>query len=115
MKKGLGDKARLQHILFAINEIEKYTNGLAIEDFLDDSKTYYATIKQLEIIGEASNHLDPVLLKENEQFPWKAIRGFRNVMVHEYFTIKLERVWGTVQEDIPPLKKTVERILQKIS
>jgi uncharacterized protein with HEPN domain len=115
MKSGLGDKVRLQHILQAIEETEKYTKGLTIDEFLDDSKTHYATIKQLEIIGEASNHLDPVLIKANEQIPWKVIRKFRNIMVHEYFAIKLERVWGTVHEDLPLLKETVQRMLQRLS
>jgi uncharacterized protein with HEPN domain len=113
MKSDLGDKARLQHILLAIQEIEKYNQGFSISDFLDDSKTHFATIKQLEIIGEAVNHLDPVLLKENEHVQWKAIRRFRNIMVHEYFAIKLERVWETIHEDLPPLKKSVQNMLQK--
>ena len=63
MKSNLGDKARLQHILLAIQEIEKYNVGLALSDFIDDTKTHFATIKQLEIIGEASNHLDPCSAK----------------------------------------------------
>ena len=115
MKKSLGDKARLEHILLAIFEIEKYTSGLTEKEFLEDSKTHYATIKQLEIIGEAVNHLDPILLREYEAVPWKVIRRFRNILVHEYFTVKLERVWGTVLEDIPLLKKTIQKMLHNIS
>lgn len=110
MKKDLGNKARLEHILQAIREIEKYTYGITLSDFLNDSKTHYATIKQLEIIGEASNH--PVLLRQYEHIPWKVIRRFRNILVHEYFTIKLERVWGTVHEDLPALKETATKMLE---
>jgi len=115
MKSRLSDKARLQHILEAVAEIEFYTKGIALNEFLSDSKTHFATIKQLEIIGEASVNIDPVLLKKFSEIEWRAIRGFRNILVHEYFSVKLERVWATVFEDLPLLKETVEKMIKLIS
>ena len=115
MKKGLGDEARLQHILLAISEIEVYVVDFSVDAFLKDSKTHFATIKQLEIIGEAVNHLSPELLVEFNEIEWRAIRSFRNILVHEYFNVRLEDVWDTVFEDLPPLKRTVQRMLQNFS
>ena len=57
MKSKLGDKARLQHISDAIKEIEKYIENNSYEDFQSNSMMQFATVKQLEIIGEASNQL----------------------------------------------------------
>jgi Uncharacterized conserved protein len=111
MKKGLGNKARLEHIRDAVVEIEKYTQGVSFAEFVSDSKTHFATIKQLEIIGEASVHLDPVLLKEYSTVPWPAIRRFRNILVHEYFAVRLERIWQTINEDLPVLKTVVQKML----
>lgn len=57
MKSELGDKIRLQHILDAIDEIYKYLISADLEVFLANSMMRFACIKQMEIIGEASNHL----------------------------------------------------------
>lgn len=115
MRSDLGDKARLLHILKAISEIETYVEGLTFNDFISDSKTRFATIKQLEIIGEAANHINSDLLNEFNQVEWRAVCAFRNVMVHEYFSVNLETVWNTVFEDLPPLKSTIELMLKKFN
>jgi len=57
MKGNLGDKARIEHILDAINEIENYINNISLDQFSKSSEKKYATIKQLEIIGEAANRI----------------------------------------------------------
>lgn len=57
MRGKLGDKARLQHIYDAILEIESYLNDNDFSEFISNSMMRYACIKQLEIIGEASNHI----------------------------------------------------------
>jgi len=113
MKDLISDKARLQHILLAISEIEKYVEGYSIASFLSDSKTHFATIKQLEIIGEAANHLSVVSIKDFTEIDWRGIKSFRNILVHEYFNVRLEDVWETIFADLPPLKVTVEKMLQQ--
>lgn len=55
MRGDLGDRARLQHILDAISEIESYTHRVGFDDFVGNSMMRFASIKQLEIIGEAAN------------------------------------------------------------
>lgn len=112
MKDLIGDKARLQHILLAISEIEKYVDGYSISSFLSDTKTHFATIKQLEIIGEAANHLSASIIKDFSQTDWRGIRSFRNILIHEYFNVRLEDVWQTILDDLPPLKTTVEKMLR---
>jgi uncharacterized protein with HEPN domain len=57
MKSELGDRARLQHIADAIKEIESYIVSSSYQDFQYNSMMQFATVKQLEIIGEASNQL----------------------------------------------------------
>jgi uncharacterized protein with HEPN domain len=55
MKGTLGDKQRLLHILAAINEVESYIKGSIFDDFISNSMMRFASIKQIEIIGEAAN------------------------------------------------------------
>jgi len=60
----LGDEIRLRHILDAIEEIEVYLSKVDFQSFLQDSMMRFACIKQMEIIGEASNHISEKLKSE---------------------------------------------------
>lgn len=83
MRGNLGDKVRLLHILEAIREVEAYTTSTDLESFLKNSMMRFACVKQLEIIGEAANHIS---LETKQLFPeiqWRQITGMRNIFVHD--------------------------------
>ena len=93
MRGRLPDKVRIQHTLDAIAEVEKYIAGVSLQTFLESSEKRYATIKQIEIVGEACNNITPELKDAHPEIPWKLIRGFRNVSTHEYFGVNFRIVW----------------------
>jgi uncharacterized protein with HEPN domain len=68
MQDRLGDKIRLLHILDAINEIENYIQDTDLKGFVGNSMMFNATLRQLEIIGEASNRLSEELLNNSPKF-----------------------------------------------
>lgn len=105
MKGTITDKARVLHILDAIDEIANYLNGVSFEDFIDNSEKRFATIKQIEIIGEACNQLSDTFKNLHPEIEWKSIRGFRNISIHEYFGVNFQIVWEIAQNDLPVLKK----------
>ncbi len=115
MRSELGDKIRLQHILDAIDEIHKYLIAADLSVFLENSMMRFACIKQMEIIGEASNHLTAELKSKFSDIAWAQIVGMRNVFAHEYFGIDSSLVWEIIKNDIPELKEKVEHVLQSIS
>ena len=57
MRERIRDKSRLEHILQAIERIRRYTKGKTFDDFIADDMMYYAVVKNIEILGEASNML----------------------------------------------------------
>jgi len=69
------------------------------DDFLDDSKTQSAIVRQLEIIGEASKHLSESY-RQSKPLPWKDIAGMRDKLIHHYFDVDMETVWVTATTDI---------------
>ena len=101
MRDKLSDGVRLQHILAAIGEVEIYLKNCTLEQFLSNSEKRFATIKQLEIIGEASNAITADLRSQYPQVPWKSIIGFRNISIHEYFGMSLELAWQIASKDLP--------------
>ena len=111
MKGRLGDKIRLQHILDAINEIELYLEDISYEQFLENSEKRFATIKQIEIIEEACNALTDELKSAHPLVPWKPIKGFRNISIHEYFGVNIQLVWEIAKNNLPDLKEKMRAIL----
>ena len=79
MRGNKGDKIRLQHILDAIIEIENYIANQDFKDFLNNSMMRFACIKQMEIIGEASNHISEETRNKFSEIEWSQIIGMRNV------------------------------------
>jgi uncharacterized protein with HEPN domain len=115
MRSDLGDKIRLQHILDAIDEINKYLSTADFSVFLENSMMRFACIKQLEIIGEASNHLSSELKAKFSEVKWAQIIGMRNVFAHEYFGIDSSLVWEIIKYDIPELKEKIIYIHKSIT
>ena len=114
MRSELGDKIRLQHILDAIDEIRKYLIEADLPVFLENSMMRFACIKQMEIIGEASNHLSTELKSKFTDIGWAQIIGMRNVFAHEYFGIDSSLVWEIIKNDIPELKEKIAHILTSL-
>lgn len=107
------DLVYLNHIHDAIRQIEQYThNGEAI--FLSEKHWQDATIRQLEIIGEATKRLSKDLLASNPDVPWRRIAGLRDVLIHEYMGVDIRAVWEITQKNLPQLKSAVENILKKL-
>jgi|SRR5690606_19217435 len=114
MRGRLGDKARLQHILESIIEVESYLIDVDFSGFAGNSMMKFACVKQLEIIGEASNHLSDDLKANFSTINWSQIVGVRNVLVHEYFGVDFKLVWEIVKNDLPDLKEKVVTIIDSL-
>ena len=85
------EEERLQDILEAISQIEKYAVQ-GKEEFQQNELVQIWIIHHLQIIGEASNNLSQKLIAKYPQVPWAEIIAFRNILVHEYFRIDLQAV-----------------------
>ncbi len=84
------------------------------EDFINDRKTYSATIRELEIIGEAVSKLSDELKEQYPNVLWQQIKSFRNKLVHEYFGIDSVIVWDVVKNELPMLKSQIVDILRNL-
>lgn len=113
MHNKLVDSIRLQHIIDAILEIENYITNKSFDDFYSDSMMFNATVRQLEIIGEASNKLSETFLIYHSDIPWAKMIGLRNVLIHNYFGIDDKMIWNIIQINLPVLKKNILQILNK--
>ena len=104
------DRVFLAHVRDAMSKIESYTQG-AREAFFADAKTQDAVIRNLEIIGEAVKNLSADLRAQHPEMPWARIAGMRDVLIHDYFGVRLETVWNAVEHRLPELKRCAEALL----
>lgn len=104
------DEARLRDMLDAARDAVAFAEPLTFEEFVSNRLYQYAIIKAIEIIGEAATKLDAETRSAYPDIPWGQIRGMRNRMVHEYYDIQADRVWATVQDDLPTLIARLEEI-----
>ena len=104
MRPDLGDVQRLKHILDAISDVEDFLSGMNQFDFKESKLHISAVERQLEIIGEAANSISDSLKEKYSGVDWKPIRRFRNVIVHEYFGVSSQILWGVIHKELPVLK-----------
>ena len=98
----------LAHIRDSILLIREYTVD-GREAFLTDRKTQDAVIRNLEIIGEAVKQLPVGLKSRYEQIPWKSIAGMRDQLIHHYFGVNLDLVWGVVENRLTELLRVIDQ------
>ena len=114
MREQSRDKSRLEHILLAIERIKRYTKNKSFEDFVSDDMMYYAVVKNIEILGEASNMLTEEFRDKHKQTPWKQVNDMRNYIVHEYFQVDNSVVWDVVVNDLPLLEEQVSEYIKEM-
>lgn len=90
-----------------------FTAGLDRGRFLEDEEKIPAISRLLEIIGEAAENVPEEVRVAPAEIPWRPIVGTRDVLIHAYFHVDAERLWKTVEEDLPPLRSALRRILDE--
>jgi uncharacterized protein with HEPN domain len=108
------DRVYLLHVRDAIDAITSYT-AAGRDAFMADRKTQDAVIRNLEIIGEAVKRLSPLLTGAHPDVPWRQIAGMRDKLVHDYFGVDLDLVWGVVERELPTVRTRVGAVLAQLA
>jgi uncharacterized protein with HEPN domain len=101
----------IEDIIESGTKILNYTHGLSFDEFINDSKTIDAVIRNFEIIGEAANRLPEEFKANHTSIDWQRIRGFRNRIIHDYFGIDHSIVWEIKNSFLPKLISDFESLL----
>ena len=104
-------RLRIEDILQSIHRVMRYTEGMDEASFAEDGRTVDAVLRNMTVIGEAARAVPFEVEERYPNVPWGKMRGFRNVVVHEYFGVSMPILWRTVRVNLPPLIPDLERIL----
>ena len=96
-------------ITFAENVIN-YTDGFNLERFINSGITYDATLRNLELIGEAATHIPQEVRDQHAEIPWRMVIATRNKLTHGYLGIDNETLWSIIQADVPELLNQLQKI-----
>ncbi|NNJ10287.1 DUF86 domain-containing protein [Chloroflexales bacterium ZM16-3] len=97
------DEALLLDMLLALQKIVHFTQGLGEAEFQASDLVQSAVIREFQVLGEAARLVSAEAQAQHPAIPWRLIAGMRNRLIHEYFDVRLDVVWTTVQRDIPQL------------
>lgn len=92
------DTIRMLHMLDAAREAISFSRGRTRTDLDSDKMLTFALVRAIEIVGEAASKVTAQTRSEFPEMPWQDIVGMRNRIVHAYFDIDLDRVWGYRQD-----------------
>ena len=104
----------IDDILENIDLILDSVNGTGEKDFKSNRLVIDATIRRLEIIGEAVKNIPEEIKNSTPKIPWKKIAGMRDILTHSYFGVNAERIWGVIKSDLPDLKDNIKKLKELI-
>lgn len=107
------DRLALAQVLERIELAQKFA-GKQREIFFAEDMRQEAVIRELEVIGEATSRVSSETRSIDETIPWRGMVGFKNVAVHQYDSVDLDRVWEIVHSRLPGIRAKIRRVLPKL-
>jgi uncharacterized protein with HEPN domain len=101
----------VEDMLTFCDKAPAYTQGLDRSTFTADPMRYDATLRNLELIGEAATHVPADVRDKAADVPWRLIVAVRNRLIHGYLGIDDDTLWSIVNDDLVPLRAALTRLL----
>ncbi len=91
-----------------------YTNGLDQNGFVASGLNYDATVRNLELMGEAATHIPAKVRDAYPSIPWRQLIATRNRLIHGYLGIENDTLWSIITDDIPGLLPELRKLKDQV-
>jgi uncharacterized protein with HEPN domain len=105
------DKLYLIHIDECLERTESYIKDIDKKAFMDSTLIQDAVVRNLQVMSESTQRLSDNLKEDHPEIDWFKIAGFRNVLVHDYLGVDIERIWTILEKELPTLRKAIKKML----
>jgi uncharacterized protein with HEPN domain len=105
------DAAYLWDMLQASRDILEFTRGVSLGDYNSNKMLQMAVERGFQVLGEAARRVTESFKAAHPEIPWSSIVGHRNVIVHDYADLSLKRIWEVVEDDLPELAQSLDRLI----
>ncbi|MHC4118096.1 MAG: HepT-like ribonuclease domain-containing protein [Planctomycetota bacterium] len=106
------DSVYLRHVSECIRRIEENVAD-GKDRFLKSHTLQDAVLRNLQTMAESTQRVSQELKSAHPEIEWRRIGAFRNVLVHDYLGVDVERVWEITQRDVPELKQAIVSMLEE--
>lgn len=92
-----------------------FLHGQTLPQFMTDELRQSAVTRQFEIIGEAAAMISPTTSQAFPNVPWRQMKAFRNLLIHEYFRVDAAEIWAVYSQDLDSLSASLTTVLAALS
>jgi uncharacterized protein with HEPN domain len=103
------DRVYVEHMLECIGRVERYV-GNDRSRFMQSEMARDAVVRNLQLLAESSQRLSESAKRSQPDIDWRAIAGFRNILVHDYLGLDLDTIWLVIEQDLAPLQSALEKL-----
>lgn len=107
----IGD--HLREMLEHARKARRFVEGMSFESFGADERTCFATIRPLEVLGEAARSVPPAFRDRHASVPRRQIIGLRDRLIHGDKGVNHDIVWRTIPEELPVLEPQLDQLLSE--
>lgn len=101
----------LEDIEASCLKIAAFIEGMSLQSFKADARTFDAACRNLEIIGEAAKRVPEDVRSRHPEVEWRRIAGLRDVLAHGYFALEHEMLWSLASQRVPRLLDQIRQVI----
>lgn len=107
-------EVNLDDILESINLVEEYVKGIDEDEFTGNIQLQDAVVRRFEIIGEAAKQIPDDIREQYSHIPWREMAGLRDVLIHHYFGVSVNRIWRLIKNELYQVKEDISKIVTEL-
>ena len=104
----------IEDMIGCIEKVIAYSDGFDQSEFVTSGLNYDATLRNLELIGEAATHIPDKIRKAKQEIPWRQLIATRNRFIHGYLGIDNDTLWSIIKDDIPILLPALQKLKSQV-
>ena len=110
----LTDLQRIEHMLETVDSLRQFSANLTESEYAASLEKQYAVKFAFVMLGEDAARISEAIQSKHPEIPWREIKGLRNIVAHAYDKTDNEIIWGTVTNDIEPLRQSLLKIKSEL-